>query len=190
LGRDILDRAIADERTLSLQRVERCVMFLDIRGFTAWSETQTPEAVAGLLNACYRAAETALVDARPIKVKYTADEVMAVFAEAPQAVWLLRCACWLPPARCWSRKAWGAGAGVHGGPLMEGVLGGDSARAYDFIGDTVNTAQRLCDAAAAGELLVSVSTCMAARQTFAVQRTVQVKGKRVAVPVAAVLPSA
>lgn len=188
LGRDILDRAIADERTLSLQRVERCVMFLDIRGFTAWSETQTPEAVAGLLNACYRAAETALVDARPIKVKYTADEVMAVFAEAPQAVaaalrMLAATRTVLEP------QGLGAGAGVHGGPLMEGVLGGDSARAYDFIGDTVNTAQRLCDAAAAGELLVSVSTCMAARQTFAVQRTVQVKGKRVAVPVA-VLASA
>ena len=46
LGRGILDRAIADERTLALQRIERAVLFMDIRGFTAWSEKQTPEVVA------------------------------------------------------------------------------------------------------------------------------------------------
>ncbi len=41
LGSGILDRAIADERTLLLQRVGRAVLFMDIRGFTAWSEQQT-----------------------------------------------------------------------------------------------------------------------------------------------------
>jgi hypothetical protein len=62
LGRGILDRAIADERALLLQRVERAVLFMDIRGFTAWSERQAPEAVVGMLNDYYRAAEAALGD--------------------------------------------------------------------------------------------------------------------------------
>jgi adenylate cyclase len=188
LGRDILDRAIADERTLSLQREERFVMFLDIRGFTAWSESQVPEAVAALLNAYYREAETALVDAKPIKVKYTADEVMVVFADAPQAV--ASAMGMLAATRTvLEHHGLGAGAGVHGGPLIEGVLGGDSARAYDFIGDTVNTAQRLCDAAAVGELLVSVPTCTAAQQPFALQRAVQVKGKREPLAAAVLVPA-
>ena len=86
LGRGILDRAIADESTLSLQRVGRAVLFLDIRGFTAWSEQQTPEAVVGMLNGYYLAAEQALVECRPIKLKFTADEVMAVFADASGAI--------------------------------------------------------------------------------------------------------
>ena len=56
LGSGILERAIADERTLHLQRVDRAVLFMDIRGFNAWSELQTPEAVVGMLSDFYRAA--------------------------------------------------------------------------------------------------------------------------------------
>jgi class 3 adenylate cyclase len=188
LGREILDRAIADERTLQLQRVERYVMFLDIRGFTAWSESQAPEAVAGLLNAYYRVAEGSLGGLRAIRIKYTADEVMAVFTGAPQAVdaalgMLAAVRSVLAP------EGLSAGAGVHGGLLVEGVLGSDNSRAYDFIGDTVNTAQRLCDAAAAGELLVSVRTCAAAGRDISAQRSVAVKGKRDPLQAAAIRPA-
>ncbi len=188
MGREILNRAIADESTLLLQRVERFVMFLDIRGFTAWSESQTPEAVAGLLNAYYRVAEASLGELRAIKIKYTADEIMAVFADAPQAVnaalrMLAAITTVLAP------EGLHAGAGVHGGLVVEGVLGSDSTRAYDFIGDTVNTAQRLCDSAAAGELLVSVQPCVAAGQSTAQQRAVTVKGKREPLQAAVLRPT-
>ena len=71
-----------------------------------------------------------------------------------------------------------AGAGVHYGQVVEGVLGGEGAKAYDFIGDTVNTAQRLCDAAGPGELLVSVAACKVAGITPQDQRAVVAKGKR------------
>jgi class 3 adenylate cyclase len=177
LGRGILDRAIADERTLALQRVDRAVLFMDIRGFTAWSERQTPEAVVGMLNDYYRLAETALDDERPIKLKFTADEVMAVFADPAAALRAGRCmlAAVLPPLAGFQLTA---GAGVHFGPVVEGVLGGEGARAYDFIGDTVNTAQRLCDAAASGELLLSLETCRAAGLEPTRVREVAAKGKR------------
>jgi class 3 adenylate cyclase len=177
LGRGILDRAIADERTLSLQRVGRAVLFIDIRGFTAWSEQQTPEAVVGMLNDYYRAAEEALGEIRPIKLKYTADEVMAVFADVAEAVKAgSRMLASTRPLLAESNLA--AGAGVHCGQVVEGVLGGEGAKAYDFIGDTVNTAQRLCDAAAPGELLVSIAACVAAGLTPTQQRDVVAKGKR------------
>jgi adenylate cyclase len=177
LGRGILDRAIADERTLSLQRVGRAILFIDIRGFTAWSEQQTPEAVVGMLNDYYRAAEEALGEIRPIKLKYTADEVMAVFANAGEAVKVgSRMLASTRPLLAESNLA--AGAGVHCGQVVEGVLGGEGAKAYDFIGDTVNTAQRLCDAAAPGELLVSIAACDAAGLTATHLRDVEAKGKR------------
>ena len=177
LGRDILERAMADERTLALQRVERAILFMDIRGFTAWSEQQAPEAVVGMLNSFYRGAEEALGEIRPIKLKYTADEVMAVFEDAADAVnagqrMLASAHALLAESHLT------AGAGVHCGQVVEGVLGGEGARAYDFIGDTVNTAQRLCDAATAGELLVSVSACNAAGIVPAQYRDVVAKGKR------------
>lgn len=178
LGRDLLDRAIGDETALALARRHRAVLFMDLRGFTAWSEAASPEQVVDMLNAYYRQAEQVLAAGQPVKIKYTADEVLAVFASAEQAVaagreLLRRMPVALAPC------ALGAGIGVHAGPVVEGVLGGEAAKAYDVIGDTVNTAQRLCDAAAAGEMLVST-----AAGGSPAQRQVRLKGKAQAMAVA------
>ncbi|TRZ90507.1 MAG: hypothetical protein D4R84_16130, partial [Rhodocyclaceae bacterium] len=54
----------------------------------------------------------------------------------------------------------------------------EGSKAYDFIGDTVNTAQRLCDAAAPGELLVSATACEAAKIAPDSWRAVMAKGKQ------------
>ncbi|MEI8159399.1 MAG: adenylate/guanylate cyclase domain-containing protein [Burkholderiales bacterium] len=177
LGRGILNKAIDDATTLSLKRVDRAIVFMDIRGFTAWSEQQTPEAVVGMLNDFYAAAEASLGTVSPIKLKYTADEVMAVFADAKDAV---RAGTQMLAGTQAMLDSMGlkAGAGVHVGQVVEGVLGAQGAKAYDFIGDTVNTAQRLCDAAAPGELLASVQACAAADIAQGQTRDVVAKGKR------------
>ncbi|MFZ4479114.1 MAG: hypothetical protein ACOYNZ_04365, partial [Rhodoferax sp.] len=46
-----------------------------------------------------------------------------------------------------------AGAGLWVGPVVEGFFGTETAQIHDVIGDTVNTAKRLCDQAQGGELL-------------------------------------
>lgn len=186
LGRGILDRAIADENTLAMQRVERAVLFMDIRGFTAWSGQQAPEAVVGLLNDYYRVAEQALGDDRPIKLKYTADEVMAVFADAAAAA---RAGLRMLAAsqQLLSASGLAVGAGLHQGQVVEGVLGGDGAKAYDFIGDTVNTAQRFCDAAAPGDLQASRDACVAAGLAIETFREITAKGKRESLQAAVLL---
>ena len=176
LGAGLLDRAIADERVLSLQRVERAVLFMDIRGFTAWSEAQTPEAAVAMLHRYYAAAEQAAAASAPIKLKFTADEVMAVFDSASAALQagqaMLRAAALvLAPAGL------GVGCGVLHGYLVEGVLGGEGSQAYDFIGDTVNTSQRLCDAAAPAQLLASAQACAAAGVPCQPRREVLPMGK-------------
>jgi class 3 adenylate cyclase len=187
LGSGILDKAIDDAQTLSLKRVERAIVFMDIRGFTAWSEQQTPEAVVSMLNGFYASAEASLGKVSPIKLKYTADEVMAVFASAQDAV---RAGTQMLAGTRAVLSAMGlkAGAGVHMGQVVEGVLGAQGAKAYDFIGDTVNTAQRLCDAAAPGELLASVQTCEAAGLTPGPGRDILAKGKREPLRAVAVMP--
>lgn len=186
LGRDILKRAIADERTLSLQRLDRAILFMDIRGFTTWSEHQTPESVVEMLNTYYRAADNALTGTQLIKVKYTADEVMAVFADANSAINAGRkMIADMQPVL--SRSNLTAGCGVHIGPVVEGVLGGEGARAYDFIGDTVNTAQRLCDAAGPGEFLVSVAACNTVGIPVTGLRHVVAKGKSTPIEAAVVV---
>lgn len=177
MGRGILERAIADDRTLLLQRVNRYVLFLDIRGFTAWSELQLPERVAQFLGSFYEVAELATDQAAVVKVKYTADEVMVVLADGESAFWVAR--RMLESTRpLLAAQGLSVGAGLHAGPVVEGVLGSASVRAYDFIGDTVNTAKRLCDAAGGGELMASQVVCEAANEAPSAWRFVTAKGKR------------
>jgi class 3 adenylate cyclase len=38
---------------------------------------------------------------------------------------------------------------------VEGLIGTPSQQGYDFLGESVNTAKRLCDHAAGGEVLIS-----------------------------------
>lgn len=86
LGRDLLIQAFVSPSALSLTRRERTVMFMDVRGFTHWSETQSPENVVNLLTEFYQVTETILTRHGTIKYKLSADEVMAIFPTADSAV--------------------------------------------------------------------------------------------------------
>ncbi len=177
-GRDLLSRAVTDPASLSLRRRERTVLFMDIRGFTQWSETQPPEKVVAMLNAYFEAAERVWSDSSAIKTKFTGDEVMIVFpterAAAEAALELRR---QIGPYLKQYRLS--AGIGLHSGPLVEGLLGSKEVKGYDVIGDTVNTAQRLCDAAAGGEILISQAVFAALGRPASVlePRQIMVKGK-------------
>lgn len=78
------------------------------------------------------------------------------------------------------------GAGIHYGELVEGLIGGHKVRSYDIIGDTVNTAKRLCDGAKGGELLLSQAVVKEAareedlhlNQHAAVYQELTMKGKQ------------
>lgn len=154
LGRDLLDRAVGDQEILGLSRKSRAVLFMDIRGFTSWSEKQTPEAVVSMLNACFSAAEPVCEQFRAIKVKHTGDEIMAVF-DLPEQAFAAGLELREVLTRLLEHYNLSVGAGLHFGELVEGLIGGDRVRSYDIIGDTVNTAKRLCDSAQGGELLLS-----------------------------------
>ncbi len=178
LGRDLLGKIIEDPLALQLQRHDRAVLFMDIRGFTAWSEPRSPEDVVSLLNRYYQATEAILAQCRVIKFKFSADEVMVIFPtvdDGLQAALKLRTHI----GHLLGRQGLGAGIGLHVGPVIEGLLGGKDVRFYDVVGDTVNTAKRIESSAAAGELLISESVRIALALTFRVweKRQVTVKGK-------------
>lgn len=177
LGRDLLGRALNNPESMGLARKERTILFMDIRNFTRWSETRTPETVAILLNQYYAAIEKVLENYDVIKFKFTADEVMAVFINPSDAVFAARelirnMDTLLTPTDL------GAGVGINTGELVEGLLGGQNLRFYDVLGDTVNTAQRIEANARSGEILVSETTYMYMNnlETDA-KKEIQVKGK-------------
>jgi class 3 adenylate cyclase len=151
-GRERLIQAVVDPKQLSLQRRERAIVFLDIRGFTAWSEGRTPEQVVDLINRFYVAAEPYWQEA--ISVKLIADEIMLVFSKVDEAIRSARSMC-VSISQELSRNNLKVGIGLHYGEVVEGLIGTTSHQHYDLLGESVNTAKRLCDCAAGGEVLIS-----------------------------------
>ena len=178
LGRELLERVVDDGQAFSLRRQVRTVMFMDIRGFTGWSESRDPEAVVAMVNGFYELAEPVWLANQAIKVKLTGDEVMAVFSDvavAAQAAVAMRVAV----GEFLKQRRLAAGIGLHSGPLIEGLLGSTGARNFDVLGDTVNTAKRICDQAAGGEVLISSTTReqLGEHMPLGSPRFVTVKGK-------------
>lgn len=179
LGEDLLGRVLSDPDALSLTRRERTVVFMDIRNFTGWSEQRTPEEVVAMLNRYYTVAEIIAKKHNAIKLKFAADEVMAIFPDAQRAA-DSALALRQELLRLLDGYNLGAGIGLNTGRLVEGLLGSKDVKFYDVIGDTVNTAKRIEAAAAKAEILVSGTTRQALGEnesSFGPERLIEAKGK-------------
>jgi len=85
-GKDLLEQVFSDKDMLELRKTQRTVLFMDIRGFTQWSESHSSDSVATMLNKYFSASEAVLNDHGVIKVKFTGDQVMAIFPEIMPAI--------------------------------------------------------------------------------------------------------
>jgi class 3 adenylate cyclase len=153
-GKTLFSQAVAAPGTLNLSRQERTILFADIRGFTRWSESHAPEDVVTMLNRYFEAAEEIWANSSVIKTEYTGDEIMGVFPAAQDAVRIAQ-ALRLGLGRLLEQVGLAIGVGLHIGPVIEGLMGGAEVKAYRFVGDTVNTAKRICSDAQPGQVLLS-----------------------------------
>lgn len=178
LGRDLLDQIIANPMALTMKQKERTVLFMDIRGFTHWSESQSPEEVAAMLNRYYQVSET-ILDQHTVKMKFSADEVMAVFSTPIESSITASLELRAGINRILAEHKLGAGIGIHTGLLVEGLLGSKDVKFYDAIGDTVNTSKRIESEAGFSEILVSetVRDQLGAKFSVGPARRINVKGK-------------
>ena len=122
-------------------------LFADLVGFTAFTERVGDDIAADVAVAFQTASAHLAADFDCDVVKSLGDAVMIHGADAARVVALaLRIAAelseegWCPPVRM----------GVHSGTAVR--------RGSDWYGSTVNVAARLVDAAAAGEVLISLTT--------------------------------
>lgn len=178
LGKELLDRSLSHPELLHQHRQQRVILFMDIRGFTQWSEHHSPEETVQLLSRYYQTIEQVFHQHHIIKWKLSADEVMAIFAQPSEALSAAqqlqrRMSDLLAPEQL------GAGIGMHYGLVVEGLLGSSGVKFYDVIGDTVNTAKRIESAARNGEILASEELYRActARIRQPHTRTIHAKGK-------------
>ena len=171
---------------------EITVFFLDIRGFTRMSEGMAPKDIVSLLNAFYSRMVPILFEHNGTLDKYVGDELMALFGtpqeldDAPLAA--VTCAAAMRAELAVfnaEQEAAGAqtlkiGIGIHSGPALCGIIGSPKTRQYTAMGDTVNTASRLCSIAKPGEILISRATHDAVGPLLEVAQLppIEVKGKR------------
>ncbi|WP_229067730.1 adenylate/guanylate cyclase domain-containing protein [Actinoplanes sp. DH11] len=179
----------------SLPAAERrivTVLFGDLSDFTSWSEDVDPERVGAVTDRVLAALAGAVKTFGGHVDKLTGDGIMAVFgapvAHEDDAERAVRAA--LSMQRAVRRvlddeRGGGAPLGLRIGLNTGEVVAGMQARIeYTVIGDTVNTAARLADAAAVGAVYAGERTSGGTRHVASWRqlRPLRLKGKREPVP--------
>lgn len=127
------------------------VMFVDIRGFTRWSEGRAPEEVGAYISEFRRRGQMAVRQNDGMIDKFIGDAAMILFEGETAAARALSCVdALLNEVQDWSneRQAVGRdpvkiGIGLHLGEVFSGVVGDAERLEYSVFGDTVNIAARL-----------------------------------------------
>ena len=158
--------AAADERRLVT------VLMADLVGFTALSAGSDPEQVKRLVDACFEALVTDIVDFGGHLDKIVGDEVVALFgapvAHEDDAERAVRAALRMHETLAALAPSLGIHVqmrvGVNTGEVLVGAMraGGDPT----VMGDVVNTAQRLEKLAEPGEVIVGPATHAATRASI------------------------
>ncbi len=190
-----------DPNSLALggKRTDITILFADIRGFTSYSETISPEQLVSVLNRYLAAGAEAVLDEKGTVDKFLGDAVMAWFnAPIPQPDHTLRAVhaalklrdrvkelhAILPPE---AHLAFGVG--IHYGDAVLGLIGTEKRLEYTAIGDSVNTTKRLQENAGKNQIVISHDAYERVKDQVNVlqMEPMTVKGKREAIPVYEVL---
>jgi len=161
----VLNQINPDSLQIGGQLRDITVLFADIRGFTSYSEKRPPAELVAVLNRYLAAGAEAVLAQEGTVDKFLGDAVMAWFnAPLPQVDHTLRAAraalalksaveqlhSELPPDAHLS-----FGVGIHYGEAILGWIGTEKRLEYTAIGDCVNTAKRIQENSARGQILVS-----------------------------------
>jgi adenylate cyclase len=138
-------------------------LFSDVRGFTAMSEKMTPEEVVRHLNIYLNLQAKVIHQWGGMVDKFVGDEVMAIFEGEGEEVNAARAAVEIQhycQTLNEARSAAGEqqihiGIGLNSGDAVMGNMGSEDHMDYTVIGDTINTAARLCSVARAGQIVAS-----------------------------------
>ena len=130
------------------ERREVTVMFVDIRDFTPFAESNTAEDTVSRLNALFDIVVPAVVDAGGHVNKFLGDGALAVFGAPNELVDHADAAVGAAVLvdRLVAERFGGElriGIGINTGQVIAGTIGGGSKLEFTLIGDTVNVAARV-----------------------------------------------
>jgi adenylate cyclase len=158
--------ARGEDSVLQTHRRDIVVVFGDLRGYTAFTETAEPEELLDLLNAYHAAVGPIVTRSEGTLDHFSGDGIMVFFNDplpcpdpAERAV---RMAIEMREALLelqaeWKRRgrAIGFGLGIAQGYATLGQIGFAERASYTAVGTVCNLASRLCSEAKDGQILVS-----------------------------------
>ena len=151
---------------LRTHRREIIVVFLDLRGFTAFAETAEPEEVMGVLREYHMAMGQLILEHEGTLERFTGDGMMIFFNDpvpVPDAAErAVRMALAMRErvaalSAAWRKRGYdlGLGVGIAQGYATLGAIGFEGRWDYAAIGTVTNLAARLCGEAKSGQILVA-----------------------------------
>ena len=192
----VVDQLLANPADQHSRLREVCILVLDIRNFTGFSEAAAPDDTVALLNRLWGFSVEIVNRHQGIVNKFLGDGFMAVFG-APVSIGN-SCQSALNAAReilaeverasdAGEMPLTRVGIGIHAGEALVGNIGSLERREYTVIGDVVNVAFRIeqLNKEFGSKLLISeqVQQATGAAAPTEIPASLQVRGRQTAVQV-------
>ncbi len=153
------------EELLKTHRREISVVFIDLRGFTSFTDRAEPEEVMELLRAYHGDMGRIVLEHGGTLERFAGDAIMVFFndpvpmekpAENAVRMSLAMRDAFPPLGETWKKRGYelGLGCGVAQGYATLGAIGFEGRWDYAAIGNVTNLAARLCSEAGGGQILV------------------------------------
>ena len=179
---------------LESHRREIAVVFVDLRGWTAFSETNEPEEVMGVIRQFHTAMGEVIRRFEATVGWFAGDGVMVWFNDPfPVENPVARAAAMAvamregmaPLTAAWHRRGHelGFAAGIALGYATLGTIGFEGRQDYGAVGTVMNLASRLCDEATAGQILMSARALASVEDLIEVEPVGELTLKGFAKPV-------
>jgi adenylate cyclase len=172
---NFMSRPEFESTLLKNDTIEATVAFIDICGFTSITESEQPNVVVNMLNSYFDIIVKEIIAQSGYVDKFIGDAVLAVFRNeyhldrAIDSCLAVRTQIekLLPDPNGLGFKP-KVSIGIHSGEMICGNIGSASLRRLDYtvIGDVVNTAQRLHEAAENGQIIITESSYEKIKQSF------------------------
>jgi len=162
---DLIMSGDADD-PLKTRRREITVVFVDLRGFTGFTETAEPEEVMSVLREYHAELGRAIMAYDGTIEHFAGDGVMILFNDPvpiqDHELQAIRMALRMRESMAVLTQGWkkhgyalGFGVGIAGGYATIGTIGFEGRLDYGAIGTVTNLAARLCGEAGDGQILIS-----------------------------------
>jgi class 3 adenylate cyclase/CheY-like chemotaxis protein len=154
------------EDPLKSHRREIIVVFLDLRGFTAFTETADPEEVMGVLREYHAEMGRLIMAYQGTLERFAGDGIMIFFNDPVEldnpAAHAVRMAVEMRQRFAqlnsgWQKRGYDLhmGIGIAQGYATLGAIGFEGRQDYGAIGNVTNLSARLCGEAKPGQILIS-----------------------------------